>query len=107
MKRSKFTDEQILAIVKRAKRVGRWRTCVARTGSLSRRTTAGRQSLAAWSSVNAAAEAGRGREPPLETERRVPLPTASQRLERWSVRHGTENENVAPGPPFRTAQRRP
>jgi len=41
------------------------------------------------------------------------LPSAVVDLEQnvyWTlvwVRHGTENENVAPGPSFRTAQRRP
>jgi hypothetical protein len=32
MKRSKFSEEQILAILKKAKRVARSPTCVVRTG---------------------------------------------------------------------------
>jgi len=49
MKRSKFTDEQILATSKKAKRAGRWRICVARNASPSKRTTAGKPRSAAWS----------------------------------------------------------
>jgi hypothetical protein len=44
MKRSKFTDEQILAIVKEGEA---GRTCIARTASLSRRTIGGKRNTAA------------------------------------------------------------
>ena len=49
MKRSKFSDEQVLAIVKEARPAGRSPTCVARMGSPSRPTAAGRPSTAASS----------------------------------------------------------
>ena len=48
MKRSKFTDEQILAIVKEGE-AGRKVADVCRThGSPTRRITAGRRSTVAW-----------------------------------------------------------
>jgi hypothetical protein len=51
MKRSKFTDEQILAIVKEGEAGRKVADSVARMGSPSRRTTAGKRSTAGWSSV--------------------------------------------------------
>ena len=49
MKRSKYTDEQILAIVKEGERAARSPICAGATASPSRRTTAGNRSMAAWS----------------------------------------------------------
>ena len=51
MKRSKFTDEQILAIVKAGEAGRKVADSVARTASPSRPTIAGRQSSVGWSSV--------------------------------------------------------
>ena len=49
MKRSKFTDEQILAIVREGE-AGRKVADLVRThGTRSRRTTGGRRSTAGWS----------------------------------------------------------
>ena len=51
MKRSKFTDEQILAIVKESE-AGRKVAELCRTyGSASKRTSAGSRSTEAWSSI--------------------------------------------------------
>lgn len=49
MKRSKFSDVQILAIVMEARPIESFPTCVAPTGSPSRHTTGGRPSTAGWS----------------------------------------------------------
>ena len=52
MKRSKFTDEQILAIVKKGE-AGRKVSDLCRANGIpSRRTTVGRRSTAGWSSVS-------------------------------------------------------
>jgi hypothetical protein len=49
MKRSKFTDGQILAIVKEGEADERSPICVVRTALPSRPTTAGRRSTEGWS----------------------------------------------------------
>ncbi len=51
MKRSKFTDEQILAIVKEGEAGRKVADLCRTTGSPSRRTTAGKRSTGSWSSV--------------------------------------------------------
>jgi hypothetical protein len=51
MKRSKFSDEQVLAIVKEGEAGRKVADLVAPTGSPSRPITAGRRSTAGWSSV--------------------------------------------------------
>lgn len=51
MKRSKFTDEQILAIVKEGEAGRRLRISVDRMASPNRRITAGRRNTAGWSSA--------------------------------------------------------
>jgi hypothetical protein len=49
MKRSKYSDEQILAIVKEGEAGRKVADCAGHTGSPSKRITAGRRSTAAWS----------------------------------------------------------
>ena len=51
MKRSKFSDEQILKIVREGEAGRKVAACAARTGSLNRRTTAGNPNMAASSSA--------------------------------------------------------
>jgi hypothetical protein len=51
MKRSKFSDEQILAIVKEGEAGRKLTDLCPPTGSPSRRTTGGRLSTAEWSSA--------------------------------------------------------
>src|SRR4051812_21773464 len=70
MKRSKFTDEQILAIVrKKARPDGRWPICAGRTASPRRPTTAGGELRWPRAQRDAAAEGAGRRESTAEADR--------------------------------------
>ena len=66
MRKSRFSEEQIIAILKEHQAGCRSRIFAASTGSAMRRSTTGGRGMAAWRSRTLAPEGARGGEPEAE-----------------------------------------